>query len=406
MSNTLSGKHILVGVTGGIAAYKSPDLVRKLKADGAKVKVVMTKSAQEFISALTLQAVSGEPVRIDLFDNQAEAAMGHIELARWADAIVIAPASADCIAKISYGMADDLLTTLCLATSAKLAIAPAMNEKMWHNPITQENLEKLKQRGITILGPDSGEQACGDIGLGRMLAPEEIVKEVSNLFTGNLLSGVNVLLTVGATQEAMDPVRYLTNHSSGKMGQAMAQALLEEGANVTLVSGQMSVSPPSKVTNYKVTTAEEMLGRVLTHIPQCDIFIAAAAVADYRPANISPQKLEKSTEQMTLTLVKNPDILQTVASLKSRPLCVGFAAQTDNVLDKATAKRLHKKADIMIANQVGIAGQGFGADDNQATIITDEKVVEFPLMSKRLLAKELVGFIADYYQQSRKITKE
>lgn len=394
MASFLKNKHILVGITGGIAAYKAAELVRMLRQAQAQVRVVMTPAATAFITPLTLQALSGLPVSTELLDEQAEAGMGHIELARWADAIVVAPATADALAKFAHGEANDLLSTLWLASDAIKAVVPAMNQQMWADAATQANLALLKQRQIAVWGPASGEQACGDVGLGRMLEPLQIVAAIEDLFTNTLLGGVEVLLTAGATQEALDPVRYLTNHSSGKMGYALADALIEAGANVTLVTGITQLAQPARAQVIEVTSALEMYEAVMQHKSGKHIFIATAAVADYRPAQTATHKIKKSTETMTLELIRNPDILQAVALQKGDLFCVGFAAQTDEVVMHAKQKLIDKKLDMIIANQVGICGRGFGADDNQVTVLYNNKQIDLPLMSKTKLARELVSIIA------------
>jgi len=331
---------ILVGITGGIAAYKSPDLVRRLKESGADVRVVMTKAAIAFINPLTLQAVSGHPVSSDLLDPKAEAAMGHIELARWADLVLIAPATADIIARLAMGMANDLLSTLCVATTAPIAIAPAMNLQMWANAATQDNIKLLIQRNYTILGPDKGEQACGETGLGRMLEPIQLAAECElfDVDENQLLAGKKVLITAGPTQEAIDPVRYLSNHSSGKMGFEIAKAAFLAGAEVTLVTGPVTIETLHSIHRVDVTTALEMHQQVLEHIDDQHIFIGCAAVADYRVCEIAQQKIKKNDQQLVLTMVENPDIINTVSQLKKKPYCVGFAAETTDVINHAKKK--------------------------------------------------------------------
>jgi phosphopantothenoylcysteine decarboxylase/phosphopantothenate--cysteine ligase len=399
MVSLLSNKHILLGVTGSIAAYKSPELVRRLREAGAVVRVAMTENAKRFITPLTLQAVSQHPVHDNLFDLQAEAAMGHIELARWADAIVIAPASADCLARLAHGHASDLLTAVCLASKAVVAVAPAMNQGMWQHDSTQANLVLLQQKGIHILGPDSGSQACGDIGLGRMLEPVSLLDDISGLFANGLLAGQRVLLTAGPTQEPLDPVRYLSNHSSGKMGYAMAQAAVDAGAQVTIISGPVHLQTPAGAEKVPVTTAQEMHAAVMDRVADCDIFIAVAAVSDYRAANIASQKIPKSQATLNLTLERNPDIILDVGMLKTKPFIVGFAAETEHVTAHAEAKRERKHMDLIVANQVG-AGMGMGADDNAVTLIGEGYSESFPCMSKHRLARELMIKIAEsYYKQ-------
>ncbi len=394
----LHNKNILLGVTGGIAAYKSVTLVRRLKDQGANVQVVMTESAQEFVTALTFQAVSGNPVHSSLLDPDAEAAMGHIELARWADAIIIAPATANSIARLAKGEADDLLTTVCLASKAPLAIAPAMNQAMWSNQATQQNLEILKSRGIAIYGPASGEQACGDVGEGRMLEAEEIVEELAELFNHQLLSGVRVMVTAGPTREAIDPVRYISNHSSGKMGYAIAQAALEAGASVTLVSGPCALQVSDRIQLTKVESADEMLQAVHAAIKPVDIFISVAAVADYRVEQVASQKIKKQADTMTLELVKNPDILASVAALDSKPFCVGFAAETENLEEHARKKLQNKHLDMIVANRVDKSDSGFNSDYNSATVIWAKGQQSFEKSTKTRLATELIMLIASQYK--------
>jgi phosphopantothenoylcysteine decarboxylase / phosphopantothenate---cysteine ligase len=392
--NALNSKHILLGVTGGIAAYKSADLVRRLREAGAEVEVVMTDGAQAFITPLTLQAVSGNVVRTTLFDPNAEAAMGHIELARWADVVIVAPASADFMAKLSYGHADDLLSTLCLASTAPLVLAPAMNQQMWINSVTQENVRRLLKRGVKLLGPADGSQACGEIGPGRMVEPLEIINFLDNIFVPKILSGKSVVITAGPTQEMIDPVRYITNKSSGKMGYALAEAAAAAGANVTLISGPVHLTAPHNVRCINVNTAQEMLNAVQKEIKHCNIFIAAAAVADYRCVDIAQQKIKKEKNNLVLQLERNPDILATVAKLAKKPFCVGFAAETENVIAYAKKKFKEKNLDLIIANQVG-EDKGFDSNQNQVTVISAKSEKTFPLMSKKYLAAALIKLITE-----------
>lgn len=395
----LVNKQIVLGVSGGIAAYKSAELVRRLQDAGAEVRVVMTHAAHEFITPLTLQALSGNPVHGDLLDPEAEAAMGHIELARWADLVLIAPTTADLMARLAIGRGDDLLTTLVLATDAQIALAPAMNQAMWRDPATQANLQTLLQRDMHIFGPAAGEQACGDIGPGRMLEPADIAQRCADCFERGVLSGRHVLINAGPTREAIDPVRYISNHSSGKMGFALAEAAAEAGARVTLVAGPVNLPTPPRVERIDVVSAAEMLAACEAALP-ADLFIASAAVADYRPASSAPSKLKKDTASdngMTLHLVRNPDILATLAKHpQQRPAwCVGFAAETDNVLDYARDKLTRKNLDLMIANDVSQPDIGFNSDDNAVTLI-DRGLNQQPLAlaSKQKLARQIIGFIA------------
>jgi phosphopantothenoylcysteine decarboxylase/phosphopantothenate--cysteine ligase len=402
MANFLANKRVLLGVTGSIAAYKSADLVRRLREAGAKVRVVMTENAKRFITPLTMQAVSGFPVHDDLFDLQAEAAMGHIELARWADAIMIAPASADCMARLVSGKADDLLTSLCLATRAVVAIAPAMNQGMWQHISTQHNLQVLEQKQIHILGPAEGSQACGDVGFGRMLEPAEIVDQLSQLFSTGILAGLKVLITAGPTHEAIDPVRYISNGSSGKMGYAMAEAAREAGANVLLVSGPVAEAKPLHMDVVSVVSAQEMHDAVMKDIKRCDIFISVAAVADYRAETTAKQKLHKNEAETHIKLVRNPDITAMVSQLTPKPFVVGFAAETEDVIAQAKAKRQRKNMDMIIANQVG--GQvGIGSEDNEVVVLTSDTELALPLTSKRHLARQLISLIASEFNQRKLI---
>jgi phosphopantothenoylcysteine decarboxylase/phosphopantothenate--cysteine ligase len=389
----LSNRHILLGVTGGIAAYKSAELVRRLQDHGAQVRVVMTRAAQEFITPLTLQALSGNPVHTELLDPAAEAAMGHIELARWADLVLVAPASADFIARLAHGHADDLLTTLCLATPAPLAIAPAMNQGMWRDPATHANIELLRSRDVVCFGPAEGSQACGDVGPGRMLEPDQLAARAAELFPSRRLDGKRVLITAGPTREAIDPVRYISNHSSGKMGFALAQAAVDAGAQVTLIAGPVALRTPERVTRVDVESAQQMFDAVMTRIAQCDVFIAAAAVADYRPAQAVSEKIKKQNAELTLTLVRNPDIVATVAQSRPKPFTVGFAAETQNVGEYARDKLERKNLDLIVANNVAEPGIGFNSDNNAVTVLWRSGELEIGERSKTLLARELILLI-------------
>ncbi|MEW6444584.1 MAG: bifunctional phosphopantothenoylcysteine decarboxylase/phosphopantothenate--cysteine ligase CoaBC [Pseudomonadota bacterium] len=481
----LSGKHILLGVSGGIAAYKACDLVRRLREAGADVRVVMTEGATRFVTPLSLQALSGEPVRVSLWDEEHEAAMGHIELARWADAILIAPASADVMARLAAGMADDLLTTLCLASEAPLFLAPAMNRVMWAHPATQANARTLVGRGVTLFGPVSGAQACGETGAGRMLEPDCIVQRLVESLTDthffdsscaslgiatycppppldkggesketlnqskiviaseakpsitldesatdgsprhyapnaklaqarddgflkhfsrslpktaseHKLTGKRIVITAGPTREAIDPVRYITNRSSGRMGYALAEAARDAGAEVVLVSGPTTLPTPESVIRIDVETALQMRKEVMAAMP-CDIFIGTAAVADYRAADIAPDKIKKTADTLTLDLVRNPDILAEVAARDDRPFTVGFAAETDHLVEHARDKLLRKKLDLIAANHVG-KGLAFDQPDNALTVIWSDGQVDFPQTDKRALARRLIELIADRLQ--------
>jgi phosphopantothenoylcysteine decarboxylase / phosphopantothenate---cysteine ligase len=393
----LQDKKIVLGITGGIAAYKTPELVRRLKDHGADVRVVMTEGAKAFITPLTLQAVSGNHVSDSLLDSQAELAMGHIELAKWADLIIIAPATADIIARITAGMANDLLSTLCLATSAPIAVAPAMNQQMWHANATQANINTLKQWGFHIWGPGTGEQACGDVGLGRMLDVNELVTLSSDFFVDKYLQGQHWVITAGPTREAIDPVRYISNHSSGKMGYAIAHAALRSGAQVTLISGPVNIPAPAGCELVQVTSAEQMHQQALTYVSKATTFVACAAVADYRVANIADEKIKKDNEHMQISLIKNHDIVADVAKSAHKPFIVGFAAETQNVEHYARGKLMRKNLDLIAANDVAKAGQGFNSDDNALTLYSAIDKIEIPLANKQIVAKQLVSLINQHY---------
>ncbi|EPR7136239.1 TPA: bifunctional phosphopantothenoylcysteine decarboxylase/phosphopantothenate--cysteine ligase CoaBC [Vibrio vulnificus] len=390
---TLAGKKILLGISGGIAAYKCADLTRRLKERGAEVQVVMTKAAKEFITPLTMQAVSGRPVSDSLLDPAAEASMGHIELAKWADLILLAPATADLIARMAAGMGNDLLTTLVLATDAPVAVSPAMNQQMYRNVATQENIATLSRRGMEIWGPAAGEQACGDVGPGRMLEPMQLVALCEQFFQPKPLQDKSILITAGPTREAIDPVRYITNHSSGKMGYALAQAAMQLGANVTLVSGPVSLPTPVNVNRINVDSAQEMYDAVMAQASDHDVFISCAAVADYRPATIAEQKLKKTddSDEMTITMVKNPDIVASVSAMtENRPFTVGFAAETNDVEVYARRKLEKKKLDLLCANDVSVEGQGFNSSDNAITLYWSQGEKALPLNSKAALSTEIL----------------
>ncbi|TDR47344.1 phosphopantothenoylcysteine decarboxylase/phosphopantothenate--cysteine ligase [Tahibacter aquaticus] len=393
-SNGLAGRQVLLGVAGGIAAYKAADLVRRLGDAGAQVRVVMTENAARFVTPLTFQALSGNPVRLSLWDEGAEAAMGHIELARWAQDILIAPASADLIARLAHGLADDLLTTLCLASAAPVHVAPAMNQQMWAHPATQANLDILRRRGVGVFGPAAGEQACGDVGSGRLLEPLELVARLAARQRGDLLAGRQVLISAGPTFEDIDPVRFLGNRSSGRMGFAIAEAAAEAGASVTLVAGPVNLATPAGVQRIDVRSAREMHAAVLGAAQNCDVFIAAAAVGDFRPAEVALHKIKKRGDGgLSLELTQNPDILADVAALPRRPLLVGFAAETENVEAYARAKLERKRLDLIAANQVG-SGLGFEVDDNSLTLISADATLRLPTAPKRELARQLIDVVA------------
>jgi phosphopantothenoylcysteine decarboxylase/phosphopantothenate--cysteine ligase len=397
----LSNRHILLGVTGGIAAYKSAELIRRLKDHGADVRVVMTAAAMEFITPLTLQALSGNPVHTTLLDPEAEAGMGHIELARWADLILIAPASADFMARLANGRGDDLLTTLCLATAAPIALAPAMNQGMWRAPATQANTATLTARGIALFGPAAGEQACGDIGPGRMLEAEELAACAAKIFNNRLLDGIHMTITAGPTREAIDPVRYISNHSSGKMGYALATAAADAGAIVTLISGPTNLPCPERVTRVDVISAQNMLDATEATLGKCQLFIGCAAVADYRPADAAEQKIKKGGDTMRIELVRNPDIVSTVAHHRARPVTVGFAAETQDLIRYAKDKLENKNLDLIVANDVSNTAIGFNANDNAVTAIWKEGQLIIDQKDKNQLAVQLVALIAKQFFSSK-----
>jgi phosphopantothenoylcysteine decarboxylase/phosphopantothenate--cysteine ligase len=394
---------VLLGVTGGIAAYKSAELVRRLREQGAEVQVVMTEGAQHFVGAATFQALSGRSVRSNLWDPAAEAAMGHIELARWADRIVVAPASADFLARLAHGLANDLLTTLCLATDAPISVAPAMNRLMWSNPATQANVASLRSRGVTIIGPAEGEQACGETGLGRMVEPADILAALTvREASPGPLAGRKVVVTAGPTRERIDPVRFITNRSSGKMGYAVAEALREAGADVVIVSGPVSVATPAGVRRVDVETAEQMMDAVRAELPGTDIFIAAAAVSDYRPVQAAAEKIKKTSDSLMIALSRTTDILATVAAGTQRPFVVGFAAETQNVERNALAKLEGKFLDMIAANQVGDR-LAFDCDDNALTVYWPGGKRELARASKRDVARGLVALIVERFASGERV---
>jgi phosphopantothenoylcysteine decarboxylase/phosphopantothenate--cysteine ligase len=397
----LTNRQIILGITGGIAAYKSAELTRLLKGAGADVRVVMTPAATEFITPLTLQALSGHGVHQHLLDPEAEAGMGHIELAKWADLILIAPASADFIARLADGQGNDLLSTLCLATDAPICLAPAMNQAMWRNRHTQDNIAHLRTGKISIFGPGSGAQACGDTGPGRMLEPTELAQLTAEQFDTGALAGKTVFITAGPTREALDPVRYISNHSSGKMGYALAQAAVDAGARVKLISGPVNLPAPPRMALVQVQSAADMLAAAMDGIDSCDIFIAAAAVADYRPTAVSEHKLKKGAEEiMELRLVKNPDIVASVAALPRKPFTVGFAAETRDLLSYARSKLERKNLDLIVANDVSQPGIGFNSDENAVTLVSRDASLVLPQTSKRQLASQLIRQIAELYNRA------
>ncbi|MEJ2455529.1 MAG: bifunctional phosphopantothenoylcysteine decarboxylase/phosphopantothenate--cysteine ligase CoaBC [Candidatus Thiodiazotropha sp.] len=399
--SSLDRKKILLGVTGGIAAYKSAVLLRALQQQGAEVRVVMTRAAQAFVTPLTFQALSGHRVYTEMLDPVQEAAMDHISLARWADLVLVAPATANIIARLAHGLADDLLTTLCLATTTPIALAPAMNQGMWRNPATQANLETLSARGIRLWGPDMGEQACGETGPGRMLEPEALCERTMALFAQGTLKGVRVLMTAGGTREPIDPVRFVGNRSSGKMGFSLAEAMRDLGAVVTLVSGPVTLQTPAGVSRVSVETAQQMHAAVMERVAECDLFIGVAAVADYRPKSAVGQKIKKRSDTLQLELVRNPDILADVAAQASPPFTVGFAAETEQVEDFAEAKRQAKGVDLIAANRVGAETGGFEGDENSLILLWQGGRETLPMMTKRALARRLAERIATQYHAQR-----
>jgi phosphopantothenoylcysteine decarboxylase / phosphopantothenate---cysteine ligase len=396
----LAGRRILLGITGGIAAYKAAELVRGLTREGAEVRVVMTRAATEFITPMTLQALSGNPVRQELFDPQHEAAMGHIELARWAELVLVAPASADFMARLTAGMADDLLTTLCLATAAPILLAPAMNQQMWRSAATSENAATLQRRGIQLLGPAEGEQACGDDGPGRMMEPAELLTACVAQFANGPLSGVQITITAGPTREALDPVRYISNHSSGKMGFAIAAAAAAMGARVRLIAGPVTLPTPAGVERIDVISAEQMLATTLE--APGEIFIGCAAVTDYRPQSVAAEKIKKQGDEVPLSLQQNPDILAAVAALQPPPFTVGFAAETEKLEENARDKLQRKNVDMIAANLVGAtAVGGFNSDDNALELYWENGGASLPLMNKSTLAERLLEIVTQRYNDKR-----
>lgn len=405
----MSTKHILLGIGGGIAAYKSPLIVRELVNRGHEVIPVLTAAAHEFVTSTTLAAVSGQRVRSSLWDEEAERAMSHIELARWADVLLIAPSTADLMASMAHGHAPDLLTTVYLATEAPTVIAPAMNQQMWLHKATQQNLKRLKDNGVMVLGPDSGSQACGEEGPGRMLEPSDIVDTIATILEGaeldihqGTLSGINVLITAGPTREAIDPVRYITNASSGRQGFAIARAAEEAGANVTLISGPVNLETPAGVTRIDVVTASEMKKVVMAQVDKCDICIAVAAVADYRPKNRHDLKIKKrhvGSDELTLELIENDDIVHSVAVSPNRPYLVGFAAETHNVEQYAREKRARKDMDVIILNDVSNTEIGFDSLDNAVTLISKDNKMSLPRADKQTIARQVVATISNLYAE-------
>ena len=400
-------KNILLGVTGSIAAYKSPEIVRNLRSEGFSVRVVLSESAKEFVTETTLQAVSSYPVRSSLWDAEAEAAMSHIELARWADCILIAPATANFLSQLSYGSANDLLTTLCLATRSKIFVSPAMNSVMWENKAVQENRATLVSRGINIIEPDYGDQACGEVGVGRMPNPDVIAGIIKDNFSENPspLQGKKVLITAGPTREPIDPIRFISNRSSGKMGYALASAFNAAGCNVRIISGPSSLPFPDACDVVKIETAQEMYHEVHKSLKDIDIFVSAAAVSDYSSEKVDEHKIKKNDQKMSLHLIKSPDILSSVTSLRSHPFCVGFAAETDNIEVYAKEKLIKKELDMIIANKVG-SNLGFDSDENSVLVLWNGGSKRYKKQLKISLAKQLVQLISKRYMTNSEINKK
>jgi len=395
--NTLMNKRIILGVSGSIAAYKSPDIVRRLQDLGAEVRVILTSGGREFVSERSLQTVSKNKVHDNLWDSEAELSMGHIELAKWTDVVIIAPASANTIAKLCHGKADDLLSTVILATSASVMVAPSMNQQMYASFSMKDNLQLLQKRGVKIIYPDFGEQACGDVGEGRLAKPTEIALQASELFQNNALAGKKVLITVGGTVEAIDPVRFLSNHSSGKMGMALAYASIHASAETTLIIGSISVDVENRAKTIFVTSANEMHEAVMANIHNQDLFISCAAVADYRPTKVSPNKIKKTSNQKTIELVANKDILSDVCQLKNKPICIGFAAETENYINNANQKLKNKNCDAIILNDVSNREIGLKSDDNEVYFITRDGSVKISKNSKQIIAEKIVKKITEEF---------
>ena len=395
--STLMNKRIILGVSGSIAAYKSPDIVRRLQDLGAEVRVILTSGGREFVSERSLQTVSKNKVHDNLWDSEAELSMGHIELAKWTDVVIIAPASANTIAKLCHGKADDLLSTVILATSASVMVAPSMNQQMYASFSMKDNLQLLQKRGVKIIYPDFGEQACGDVGEGRLAKPTEIALQASELFQNNALAGKKVLITVGGTVEAIDPVRFLSNHSSGKMGMALAYASIQASAETTLIIGSISVDVENRAKTIFVTSANEMHEAVMANIHDQDLFISCAAVADYRPTKVSPNKIKKTSNQKTIELVANKDILSDVCQLKNKPICIGFAAETENYINNANQKLKNKNCDAIILNDVSNREIGLKSDDNEVYFITRDGSDKISKNSKQIIAEKIVKKITEEF---------
>ena len=395
--NTLTNKRVLLGVSGSIAAYKSPDIVRRLQDLGAEVRVVVTNGGREFVSERSLQTISKNKVHDNLWDKDAELSMGHIELAKWADIVIIAPASANTIAKLCHGKADDLLSTVILATSATVMVAPSMNQQMYASPAMKENLQLLKSRNVIIIEPGFGEQACGDVGEGRLAEPIDIAQQAAELFLSNSLSGKKVLITIGGTIEAIDPVRFISNHSSGKMGMSLAHACIQAGAKTTLVVGSISIDVERRAETIFVTSASEMYDAVMNNITSQDLFISCAAVADYRPSKVSLNKIKKTSNIKSIQLTENKDILASVCKLKDKPICIGFAAETENLISNAKQKLKNKKCDAIILNDISNSEIGLKSDENEVHFISEKNSEKIDKNSKQIIAEIIINKIAKYF---------
>ena len=396
----LTNKRIVLGVSGSIAAYKSPDIVRRLQDLGAEVRVIVTSGGREFVSERSLQTISKNKVHDNLWDKEAELAMGHIELAKWADVIIIAPASANTIAKLCHGRADDLLSTVILATDAKIMIAPAMNQQMFASNAMKDNLQLLRKRGMLIIEPGFGEQACGDIGEGRLAEPSEIAKQAADLFTSSVLSGKNILITLGGTKESIDPVRFISNHSSGKMGMALAHACIQAGAKTTLIVGSISVDIEKRAEIIHVVSADDMYKAVMKKIKSQDLFISCAAVADFKPKTTNKHKIKKTDNSMTIELTENKDILASVCQLKTRPICIGFAAETENHIENAKVKLKNKMCDAIVLNDVSKTGIGLNSNDNEVHLITKNLSEKIEKNTKQIIAEKIIDKLANNFFQS------
>ena len=396
MSN-LTNKRIVLGVSGSIAAYKAPDIVRRLQDLGAEVRVIVTDGGREFVSERSLQTISKNKVHNNLWDKEAELSMGHIEIAKWADVIIIAPASANTIAKICHGRADDLLSTVILATEAKIMVAPAMNQQMFAATAMKDNLGLLKARGIDIINPGFGDQACGDIGKGRLAEPIDIARQTADLFTSNLLSGKKVLITLGGTREAIDPVRFISNHSSGKMGMALAHASIQAGAKTTLIVGSISIGLEKRAEIIEVISAEEMYQAVMKRIESQDLFISCAAVADFRTKKVSKNKIKKNNQSMSIELIENRDILASVCQLNKKPICIGFAAETENFIENAKIKLKQKRCDAILLNDISNTEIGLNSDENELHLITINNSYKIKQNTKQIVAEKIINKLADYF---------